>query len=202
MPFYLIRRKIFAHFRILCLVLSVLGGGVFFSPALHAWLNSRLAIVDPNTQAFQETLPHQPFDKLMLEWDKLLRFGNISRHHRMAEIKTEIWWALINNMLTEQNVATNSTQQIPSPKGFNRSIKQWLDKNKRNLDMQLAYAQWQYASGKTKKAFARVRKFALEFPQHQALVAQYRAWSNKADAQLSAVQRMDPEIVRYLETAK
>lgn len=216
MPFYVIRRKIFAHLRIVCLMLSLLGVSVSFNPRLHAWLDSRMAIIDNNTPAFRETLQRQSFDELMLEWDKVQRFGNISRHHRMAEVKTAIWWALVNRTLNElqavkpfetatksQNatqVLIEPTQQLP--KGVKRSIKQWLDKNKRNLDMQLAYAQWQYASGKTKKAISRVRKFARDFPQHQALVAQYKAWSNEADAQLAALPSVDPEIVRYLDIAK
>lgn len=184
MSFYYFRQRVAATLRPICLGLSLIACGIIFIPGTISALD---AVIRVESTAPPKDLSN--IENILEQWREVLAFGDISRHHRFAEKKSAIWWALIEYKDVGQLDKALTKKE-------KKAIKKWLNKNKRNLDMQLAYHAWLYQSGEQAVAIKRVKNLAQKFPEYSAFSKQYRLWTKKT---INLPRLLDAESQTFLE---
>lgn len=102
-----------------------------------------------------EDLANQPS---VDNWQVFEDIGNISRHHRYAQLKNQLWSTLIT---------TNPTK-------LDKSQSRWANKNKRDIQIQLQLADVYDRQGEFEKSYRVLAKLATKIPDHQKLLAAYQ----------------------------
>ncbi len=183
MSFYYFRLRVAAVLRPICMGLSVLACCMVFIPGAIAALDS-LFRVSTFTIAENASL-----EESVASWQEIISEGEISRHHRLADKKTALWWVLVEYQDLEALKKALSKKE-------RKEIKRWLNKNKRNLEMQLAYHKWLYRVGDKDIAVKRVKNLAHKFPEYKAFAQQYRQWTKK---NINVASRLDKRSLKFLE---
>lgn len=89
-------------------------------------------------------------------WTAFEALGEISRHHRYAEFKSQVW-----------------SQTLHRQDKLDKSYTRWANKNQRNIKMQLELADYYAAQGKQEKSFKLLRRLYAKVPDHPGLAKAY-----------------------------
>lgn len=115
------------------------------------------------------------------QWQAFDELGNISRHHRYAPLKTQAW----QNSLTKQQK-------------LDKSHTRWINKNKRNIAMQLQLAEYYAAQGKHGKSFKILQKLYSRVPDHPQLAKAFQQAAKKMG--LGKMQTpVEPSVLAYFK---
>lgn len=183
MNFYYFRLRVAAVLRPICLGLSIIACCMMFIPGAIGALDSLFRV--PSLSVAEQAT----FEETVVAWREVLEFGEISRHHRLANKKTALWWKLIeHNDITQLKKALKKKER--------KEIKRWLSKNKRNLDMQLAYHVWLHKFDDSAIAIKRVKNLAQKFPEYEAFAEHYNLWTKK---DVAASEPLDKTSLEFLE---
>lgn len=147
--------------RIACLLMSLIGLTFLFVPSSVNFLDSlgrHYISHEDNYWSSQEGT--------LAAWNEIASLGNIGRHHRYAVDKSRIWRLLLEAD-TKLETMDRETQ---------KSFSQWLEKNKRDLNMSLVYAKFQYQNGEIEKAIAGLIRVHRKFPSYRPIEDVLMSW--------------------------
>lgn len=176
MLFSQLRRTTIKYARVILFYYVVLCGLLVLTPTGHQ-------IVDAVGESYIDTYDMIRYQQAQEGlWDEFEALGNISRHHRYAEYKTQVW-----------------TQQLENPEKsgkLDKSLTRWANKNKRNIPMQLQLAQYYQRQNKHEKAFKLLRRLYAQVPDHPQLAKAYREAAVKLGHK-ERQQSLDESLQRY-----
>jgi len=156
MIFYLFKLKVLFYSRIIFFIISLsvvlITQSHFGKAQLDSLGDAYLLKQDEYWQTISQGNHKQ-------DWQKMLAIGDLSRHHRYAELKNKLWKKVIHK---EIKADTNHNQ-------LNDSLIKWANKNKRNIDMQLKLADLYIVIGENKQADLLLNSLGKRFPDHLAL---------------------------------
>lgn len=115
------------------------------------------------------------------KWKPFKKLGNISRHHRYAQYKTQVW-----------------LKDITQDKKLSKSHIRWANKNKRNIPMQLQLAAYYDKQGEYDKSFKLLQRLYKRVPNHLELAAAYQQAIKRRGHQIP-LKQTDLSIEEYFK---
>ena len=124
MKFYQLRQRLYLWLGPPMLLLALVFSFLFINyeslmPSLNAWAEKQITQEDSHWYELSRTADAH-------SWERFEELGEISRHHRYAELKTHLWYLLMNRDTFEMK------SSMPS-------LEDWTRKNRRNIPMQQTF---------------------------------------------------------------
>ncbi len=164
MLFSQLRHRVSRYARVGLLAYVMVLSYLLFSDSGRSALNN----IGQHYMAKQDQQRRQQVEQL--DWAALMALGDISRHHRYAAYKDKLWF-----------------EWVESGAKLDKSHIQWAERNRRNINMQLALAKYYGAKGKTAKQLKLLRQLYVKVPQHVELAAAYRQALQQVGAEMPTI---------------
>ena len=153
MTFYQLRRKIIFYARYLLFLYAIVVLFQIIFPTSVSLVDEVGTLYLQRQDNYWRTVAAQSSDE---HWQQIDSIGNISRHHRYATLKNELWLSIL-------------TRQTKDRGDIDKSMTRWAKKNKRNILMQVILAEYYSANDKSDKSSNIISKLTERVPESELL---------------------------------